>query len=132
MKVFVFWEQVKNLREGRTMKRIMIALIIIFSFSGISVVAAGDFPGKHGNWPVKESPESSVTCINDFVLSRSTSTAVNVEQCNLYPNQDQCASCITSLEDQGCKFVDFFVSHPQRSDGTPDSEITYLLSCDGR
>ena len=114
------------------MKRTMVAILIIFSFSWISVVFAGDFPGKNGNWQVKESPESSVTCINDFVLVRSTSEAVNVEQCNLYPNQDSCAACITSLEDQGCKFVDFFVSHPQRTDGTPDSEITYLLSCDGR
>ena len=55
VKVFVLWEQVKNLRAVRTMKRTMVAILIIFSFSWISVVFAGDFPGKNGTWQVKES-----------------------------------------------------------------------------
>ena len=126
MKVFVFLEQVKNLREGITMKKIVIATLIIFAFSWVSVVSAG-------NKPSKESPESSVTCLTYFVYLRSISETINVEQCKLWPDQDSCASCLISLEDQGCKIVDYFVSHPTRpTDGNPDSEITYLLSCDGR
>jgi len=107
------------------MKSIMIALLIIFSFSLISVVSAG-------NKPSKESPESFVDCVNFDIASRSTPEFVNLDQCPYFQSQSSCASCIISLEKQGCKVVDYIVSHPVNPDGDVSTKITYMLSCDGR
>ena len=117
------------------MKNIVIAILVFFAFFWISVVSAGDGHGKRGNWPVKESPESIVTCADagtHLVLSRSVPGTINLEQCKVWEpdvSPDPCAPCITSLEEQGCKIVDVGVSGLS---GQANVAVTYLLSCDGR
>ena len=77
-----------------------------------------------------QSPESIVTCStgNAYdVGALSIAGAVNTESCTLHENT--CATCITSLEDQGCKVIDVVVE-PTRFEGYGDFiTVTYLLSC---
>jgi len=103
------------------MKSIMIALLIIFSFSWFSVVSAG-------NKPSKESPESFVDCVQNYIYNDSTPEFVNLDHCEESQVLNNCASCIISLEKQGCKVVDYIVSQPENS----ATRVTYMLSCDGR
>jgi len=110
------------------MKKIVI-VIIFFAFSWISVVSADDGHGKRGNWPSKESPESKLICGagNGQTLSGlSLPETINREQCIFWSSE--CAPCIISLENQGCKIVDVIVTHLTDFDVVS----TYLLSCDGR
>lgn len=107
------------------MNKILIIIFTVFAFSWTSIGFARD-------WPVKESPESIVTCgagNGDFIAMQSVSGAINVEQCT--PFTGTCAPCITSLEGQGCEIVDVVVTH-----GILETDFhttaTYLLSCDGR
>ena len=112
------------------MKKIVIAILIFFAFSWISVVSAGDRHGKRVNWPGTGSPESTVTCAagnGDIISNRSVPETINVDQCRGFV--DSCAPCIISLEDQGCKIVDVVVTHAPAP--PPSSMTTYLLSCDG-
>ena len=105
------------------MKKIVIVLLVFFFFSWISVVSAGNFPAK-------ESPESTVHCVLPIIDWHSVLGTINVEKCDRYTPEDTCSPCITSLEEQGCKFIDVVVGHttyPQES-----VKILYLLSCDGR
>ena len=104
------------------MKKIVIVLLVFFAFSWISVVSAGQFPAK-------ESPESTVLCWLPYIIAQSVPGTINVEQCMPYA-EDPCAPCITSLEGQGCKIVDVVVNMPP----LPEQNVlmTYLLSCDGR
>ena len=111
------------------MKKIVIAILVFFVLSWISVVSAGDRHGKRGNWPGKRSPESTVLCTNDGLSIPSVPGTINREQC--IPWLSECAPCIISLEDQGCKIVDVVVTHFWE-DGQVVSLRTYLLSCDGR
>ena len=110
------------------MKKILILIFAVFAFSWISLVSAG-------NWPVKESPESTVTCVTSLIAEQSVLGTINVEQCTRY-SEDQCAPCIASLEDQGCKFVDVIVTHAKHEIPSGDVVMvaaeTYLLSCDWR
>ena len=110
------------------MKKIVIAILVFFAFSWISVVSAGDWHGKRGNWPRTGSPESTVTCAagNGAIISnRSVPNTINVDECEGFVGL--CAPCIISLEDQGCKIVDVVVTHKPPH----NSMTTYLLSCDG-
>ena len=107
------------------MKNIIIILSVFSVFLWISVVSAS-------NYPVKESPESIVTCLNaegdHLLVSRSVPGTINLEQCKVWPADiDQCSLCITSLEGQGCKIVEVGVTNP--SDG--GVAVAYFLSCDG-
>ena len=118
-------------QEEIAMNKFLILIFAVSAFSWISLVSAG-------NWPVKESPESTVTCVTSdgvFIADQSVLKTVNVEQCTRY-SEDQCAPCIASLEDQGCKFVDVIVTHAKHEIPTGDVVMvaaeTYLLSCDGR
>lgn len=111
------------------MKKIVIVILVLFPFSmilgcsGNEVIAAGDQNGS-------ESPESMVTCWGANISELSVPGTINVNQCGLWV--DECASCIMSLEDQGCKNVDIVVTHVQQDDNTTITARTYLLSCDGR
>jgi hypothetical protein len=110
-----------QIKEEVVMNKIVTILLAVFVFSWASVVSAG-------NWPVKESPESIVTCgagNGETIAMQSVSGAINVEQCK--PFENTCAPCISSLEGQGCKIVDVVVTHVDFH-----TTATYLLSCDGR
>ena len=76
-----------------------------------------------------ESPESIVTCRGPayFVWSHTLAGAVNTELCT---GEHTCATCIPSLEDQGCKVIDV-VPKPIRSRNEigEDASVTYFLSC---
>ena len=82
----------------------------------------------------KQSPESMITCGSGNqehpVVVADISVSLNMEQCTLL--EDNCAPCISSLENQGCKFIDVIVTHPIAKDVCIPSMTSYLLSCDGR
>jgi hypothetical protein len=82
----------------------------------------------------KQSPESLITCGSGNqghpVVVADISVSLNMEQCKLI--EDNCAPCISSLENQGCKFIDVIVTHPIAKDVGIPSMTSYLLSCDGR
>lgn len=111
------------------MKKIVIAILVFFPFSlilGCSddyVIAAADLTGT-------ESPESMLTCWGQYISEQSVANTINVDQCT--PWVDECASCIISLEDQGCKTVDIVVTHVRQDSNTTITARSYLLSCDGR
>ena len=93
------------------------------------------FAGVPGNIPV-QSPESIVACAagnGDIILFADISVSLNMEQCT--PFEDKCAPCISSLENQGCKFIDVVsTNHVVGEPGSYSaaSNSIYLLSCDGR
>jgi len=89
----------------------------------------------------EQSPESIVTCASgngDDILTADVAASLNMEHCT--PFEDTCSPCITSLEAQGCKFIDVVVTHlvvpfaasPEVILGRAISSASYLLSCDGR
>jgi len=89
----------------------------------------------------EQSPESIVTCASgngDDILTADVAASLNMEHCT--PFKDTCAPCVTSLENQGCKFIDVVVTHlvvpfaasPEVILGRAISSASYLLSCDGR
>ena len=82
----------------------------------------------------KQSPESMITCGSGNqehpVVVADISVSLNMEQCTLL--EDNCAPCISSLENQGCTFIDVIVTHPIAKDVGIPSMTSYLLSCDGR
>jgi hypothetical protein len=91
-----------------------------------------------------QSPESIVTCGSDkgdgliLIAYASAPLSIGMDLCT--PFVDTCAPCITSLENQECKFIDVVVTHlvvpvALSSDvilGKAISNASYLLSCDGR
>ena len=89
----------------------------------------------------EQSPESIVTCAagnGDVILTADVAASLNMEHCT--PSEDTCAPCVTSLEAQGCKFIDVVVTHLVQdvyvgegiTVGKTKSNASYLLSCDGR
>ena len=88
----------------------------------------------------RQSPESIVTCgagNGEVILSADVAAPLNMGNCT--PFEDTCAPCVTSLENQGCKFIDVVVTHlvePFYLEGVTlgrtKSNASYLLSCDGR
>lgn len=112
------------------MKNLYLVIIAVLACSWVSGVSADKDSGKH-------SPESIVACLgggNLLVLHRSIPESINVEQCKLWaPDQvpDPCASCITSLENQGCKIIDVVVTNIARDPnvGNFDLAATYMMSC---
>ena len=109
------------------MKKIVCAILAVLACSWVSGVSADKGSGKH-------SPESIVACLggaNFVVLHRSIPEPINGEQCKPWaPDQapDPCASCITSLENQGCKVIDVVVTNIEREDNF-DVAATYMMSC---
>ena len=106
------------------MKKLVSAIFSVLAFFTISCAYAD------------QSPESIVSCNhNGYYLSAQTiSAAVNDELCTWA--EDKCATCISSLEDQGCKVIDVdfqtnrFVEELDKLDDL--LVATYLLSCDRR
>jgi hypothetical protein len=105
------------------LKKVFFAILIFFMFTSISNVYAGKANGNQGS-------ESIVTCQifgggGYKVIGMSVPTVINNEQCIQAPDIGlSCASCIISLEHQGCKTVDVVT-------GTSNEYpiATYLLSC---
>ena len=112
------------------MKKIIQLLLVSCVLILSTVVFAG----------AKQSPESIVTCAagnGDVILIADVSVPLNMGLCE--PFVDTCAPCITSLETQGCKFIDVVVTHlvepfyfEEVILGSTKSNASYLLSCDGR
>jgi hypothetical protein len=106
------------------MKKIIISILAVLAFSWISAVSAGEYPSKG-------SPESVVTCgvnLGQIISIASVPETINVEQCT--PWVDSCATCVISLENQGCGVVDVVVTHFRHPEGPPVfTGTTYLLSC---
>ena len=108
------------------MKIIVGVALIVFAFSWVSGVSA--------NKKKNSSPESIVTCGegNTVVESISVPLSIGAEQCKRFTDDNTCAPCLVSLEDQGCKIVDVIVTHKPRMGLAPGStQSTYLLSCVG-
>ena len=104
------------------MKKLVIAILVVIAFSWVSVVSAENRRGE-------ESPESIVTFSGgggETISTISVPGTINVVQCGYWEGMP--ASCIMSLEDQGCKVVDVIVTHYEDY----LTMTTYLLSCDGR
>ena len=122
------------------MKKIIQLLLV----SCVLIWSTGVFADAPGNSST-QSPESIVTCAagnGDFILIADVAGSIIMDQCT--PFEDTCAPCITSLEIQGCKFIDVVVTHlvePVYVEkgggegvilGKTKSNASYLLSCDGR
>jgi len=103
------------------MKKIIGALFSVFAFFAISGACAD------------QSPESIVSCPhNGWIVGGYTApAAINGEMCTW--GEDKCASCIRSLEDQGCKVIDVdYQTHRFDKEYDDLLVVTYLLSCDRR
>ena len=100
------------------MKKIIILILAALAFSWTPVMSA------------EQSPESVVTCgvnLGDFISIASVPETINVEQCT--PWEDSCATCVISLENQGCGVVDVVVTHFREPESAVVTGTTYLLSC---
>ena len=108
----------------KLMQLLLVSCVLIFSTSVFA-----DTPVNRPD----QSPESRVACTSgngDTIQFADISVSLNMEQCELF--EDNCAPCISSLENQGCKFIDVIVTHPIANDVGIPSMTSYLLSCDGR
>jgi hypothetical protein len=111
-------------QEEIAMKKIIISLLTILAFSWASGVAAE-------NYPVKDSPESHVICVNSGVKQLTVPATINTERCRIH---DSCAYCTTSLENQGCKVVDVVVTSLTQGNEVIVHDqsmtvVTYMMSC---
>lgn len=99
------------------MKKINGAIFSAFAFFAIS--------GAYAD----QSPESLVTCggVAYSVLSHSLAGAVNTGLCT---GEHTCATCIPSLEDQGCEVINV-VPKPvrYRNEAGELNTVTFFLSC---
>jgi len=101
------------------MKKIIISILVLFAFAWTPVVSA------------EQSPESMMTCGGGGGQSISLLTVpntINTVECPMWED-GICASCIISLEKQGCQLVDVVVSHVPLPDCIVGTGTTYLLSC---
>ena len=117
------------------MKKLMQLLLV----SCVLIWSTGVFADAPGNSST-QSPESIVTCASgngDGILIADVAGSLIMDHCT--PFVDTCALCITSLENQDCKFIDVVVTHLMTTVDTAEgpvvvnkSNASYLLSCDGR
>jgi hypothetical protein len=98
--------------------------LLIIAFS---VLAAIWIPSVSAD----QSPESVVSCLilgpgTYRVMGLSLPASINAETCEQSKSDINlaCASCITSLESQGCKTLDVVTG---KTGDTPT--VTYFLSC---
>ena len=102
--------------------------VAIYVLMGIGGAAAADDKSKK-----MQKPDSIVTCQAGFpayeVAHRTAPASVNLDQCIVPSTQSapECAPCIRSLENQGCKVVDVIVTHFV---GEGESRASFLLSCE--
>ena len=110
-------------------------LVQLLLFSCVLIWSTCVFAGFPGNRPV-QSPESRVACSagnGDIIAFADISVSLNMELCS--PWVDKCAPCISSLENQGCKFIDVISRINvvgELGSYFAGSNSIYLLSCDGR
>jgi len=103
------------------MRKVVYGVVVACLLTWTSGVVADDHKSKR-----QKSPESIVTCADqggNEVAMAQVADAISVESCT--PFEDQCAFCIGSLENQGCKIVDVVVTHVPPF----NTMATYLLSC---
>jgi hypothetical protein len=107
------------------MKKILSTILVALAFSLNSGLTAG------GNEP-KPSPESMVICGSGNgtgISGISVPETINVERCELFEDGN-CAACLISIEQQGCKIVDVILTHFWREEyGVTVPGTSYLLSC---
>lgn len=105
------------------MKRILIALLAVCA---LGIASAGSSTDRS---PVDPSPESMVNCWRSGVSSISTPEGFVLGGCPLF-NENTCATCIISLEGQGCKVTDVVVREPFSADDAQLlASVTYFFSC---
>ena len=105
------------------MKMIVSVMLIVLGFSWISGVSAD----KQG----KQSPESFMTCASgngDGINAISVPATINLDMCMKWEDSN-CADCIISLENQGCKLIEVVVTHLMNPTLGTVAGKTYLLSC---
>ena len=106
------------------MKLMMKIMIVVLAFTWSSgVYAEKGFR--------KPSPESIMTCGGgggNSISVLSVPASINKDECPAWVD-GVCASCIVSLEKQGCQVVDVVVSHIGVADNIAATGTTYLLSC---
>lgn len=103
------------------MKKVIGAIFSVLAFSAI--------PGAYAD----QSPESIVTCPHNgwTVGAYTVPEAINAESCTR--GEGKCATCISSLENQGCKVIDTDLQTYRFIEEFDDLLVaTYLLSCDQR
>ena len=106
------------------MKVIINVILAVLAFTWISGVSAG-------NGSNNQSPESMMTCgggVGGSISVVSVPDFINKEGCPAY-QEGACASCIISLENQGCKVIDVVVTHFRFPESVASTGTTYLLSC---
>ena len=106
------------------MKMIMSAILVVFVFTWISGVSADKKSGK-------QSPESFVSCASgngEGINAISVPMTINVEMCKKW-EENVCADCIVSLENQGCELIEVVVTPLAMPDIGTVAGKTYLLSC---
>ena len=105
------------------MRKIIGAILSVLAFFAISVVYAD------------QSPESIVACAHNgwYVGGYTVPAAISAELCTRGAEGDKCATCISSLEDQGCELIDVDFQTFRFVEELDDLLVaTYLLSCDRR
>jgi hypothetical protein len=106
------------------MKKIIVAVFLVLALFAIQGAYA------------EQSPESIVACPanNGFVVGGLTvPAAINTELCAIPDMGNKCATCIRSLENQGCKVIDVDYQTLRFDKEYGDLLVAiYLLSCDRR
>ena len=100
------------------MKQVIFSVLVLFLLSGTSAFAGGKTQST-------ESPESIVTCATgsgNGVEMRTVPVNFNLSECDY---AEDCATCVTSLEAQGCRVIDVVVTHPAYL----ATSTTFLISC---
>jgi hypothetical protein len=110
--------------EGSVMKKIVSAIFLVLAFFTTSAVYAD-------KGFMKISPESIMTCgggNGNSISVLSVPKTINTDECPAWVD-GECASCVISLEKQGCKVVDVVVTHLSQPNAIAATGTTYLLSC---
>lgn len=110
-------DEISITAEGSVMKKTVSSMLLVLAFFAI--------PGVYA----EQSAESIVICARSLYLvdSYTLSGAVNSDLC---AEEHTCATCIPSLEDQGCKVINV-VPKPLggRNQVGESGTVTHFLSC---
>ena len=120
------------------MKKILLAILAIGIFAGVSGGSASDSTGVPNSSSRNASPESMVVCLgrgpHSYAMAgMSVPARISEEQCRqpVEPHETGlCAPCLRDLERQGCTIVDVVVGTEKNVDGSAFPAATYLLSCE--
>ena len=98
--------------------------VAVYALMGIGGAAADDDSRKR-----QQRPDSMVACISFgqfFVDGISLPDSIDASACRPGGVTDKCASCIRSLENQGCSVLDLVVPVVE----TRGYQSVYVLSCE--